>query len=172
MLALTTCARVLAQRGSAHYCIHSSVRPLRARWRLLHAREQGCACVRACVGNLGGRGTNGLAWPVQNARARIACDDGRRRGRADIHGLRCLVCLHRLNLRKPSHAAFGSSAHEVSRRSLLSVTPACYDRAPCGMQPTRQTSNVQQHHADDAADGTDGYSGVLNGTQRYSATGR
>ena len=71
---------------------------------------------RACVRDLGGRVSDGPFMAGTISKAWIACDDGRWRRRADLRReLRCLVCLRRPNLRKPSHAAAHSGAVRTRR---------------------------------------------------------
>ena len=73
--------------------------------------------VRACVRDLGGRGSDGPCMAGKLSKGIwIACDDGRWRRRADLRReLRCLICLRRPNLRKPPHAAAHSGAVRTRR---------------------------------------------------------
>jgi hypothetical protein len=100
--------------------------------------------VRACVCDLGGRGSNGRAWPVQQARAWIACDDGRWRRRADLRReLRCFVCLRCPNLRIPEQCARGGPT-TTADGDRMHARAWNTDHVPSSMSQTRPTSDAQQ----------------------------
>ena len=118
--------------------------------------------MRVCVHDLGGRGSNGRAWPVQQARASIACDDGRWQRRADLGREHCcFICLRRLNLRIPEQCARGGPTATADGDRMHACTRNT-DHAPCSMRQARCAANIMQTMRRMA----------LRGTQHHSAAGR
>ena len=153
--------RACTVRGNYTLVSHPPVRPL--------VRSTELVYVRVCVHDLGGRGSNGRAWPVQQARASIACDDGRWQRRADLGRENCcFICLRRLNLRIPEQCARGGPTATADGDRMHARTRNT-DHAPCSMRQARPTSDAQQTSCRRCAGW---HSGVLKGNQHHSAAGR